>query len=125
MADTSIQTIVGAVDFDGLTAATGRVTFDPEDIAPGMRAHILSVSYFGASVSTGATLTLVDERTGAVATSLQRIRTLGGGFRSFYFGCFQVPPRFRFELVTTGKSGDGTLILDWSPTIFVPNPGTI
>lgn len=114
---TEIRTLLGAVDFDGTAIGdAGRVEFPAEDIAPGLRARIHSLSYFGAAVSDGFTLTLA--LPGVVVTVRQRLRNTGLDIVSFYLPCaFVVPPGFVLEVVSTGKTGTGTVVVDWLPDV--------
>ena len=117
---TVIRTLAGAVDYDGTSIGDpGRVEFPAADIAPGLRARLHSVSYFGAAVPDGFTLTLaVPPLTPLLATVRQRLRNTGLDIVSFYLPCgFIVPPEFVLEVVSTGKTGTGTLIVDWLPDV--------
>lgn len=118
---TEIRSLAGAVDYDGTAIGDpGRIEFPAADVAPGLRARIHSLSYFGANVSGGFTLTLaVPPITPLLATVRQRLRNTDVDITSFYLPCgFIVPPGgFVLEVVSTGKSGAGTIIVDWLPDV--------
>ncbi len=118
---TEIRTLAGAVDYNGtLTGDPGRIEFPAADIAPGLRARIYSISYFGANVTKGFTLTLaVPPLTPPLTTVRQRLRDTQADITTFYYPCgFIVPPGgFFLEVVSSGKSGAGTIIVDWLPDV--------
>ncbi len=118
---TVVQTVAGAAEFTG-TAGAGFEDFDPASQYPEtFRAVIKSVSFF----TTVAVTTLVIQiriAGGAPATALQQLVS-ESSITDKFFSCGQdglvVPrnagagPSFEIFCVTTGKTVEGTFIVDF------------
>jgi hypothetical protein len=120
-----LVTLIGNVDFDGLTDTTGLIVFPPQDRHPSpSRAIVHSLSLLGVS---GSTIKQADVWIGRpppnipVTTPLQHPRrweapSLSTIPQDIYWGCgLVIPPNYAMSFTTGSKTGTGTLIVDWSP----------
>lgn len=115
---TTIQTVAGAAQFDGLTSATGRLTWDPSSDIQKYRPLLLSVSFFTTVVVTSMQLSLVEGVTATAVAVLARDTT--GTRDSMDYPCRRVvmitatgAAYWRLEFVTVGKTVTGTVQFDW------------
>ena len=118
-----IATVAGAVEFTGAAAADGLCEFT--DWTPGgnvnrdIRAVIHSISYDGGGP---LTLLVILRLVGGAATERQVLIDAGGINSRVLAGCNIIVPKepipsgVTWDLVctTVGKSGTGSLIVDWS-----------
>lgn len=115
---TTIQTVAGAAQFDGLTATTGRHTWSASSDIQKYRPLLLSVSFFTTVVVTTMQLSLVEGLTATAISVLARDTT--GTRDSMDYPCRRPVMivgtgafYWRLEFVTTGKTVTGTLQIDW------------
>lgn len=124
-----IVALSGAIQFDGLTVATGLIVFPPLDRQPGSRAIVHSLSLLGVPGSTikGADVWISRPPPNIPVTNpLQHPRSweapLGMTIdQDLYWACgLVIPPDYAMSFTTTAKNNTGTLVVDWSPA----NPGS-
>lgn len=123
---TQVTTLAGAVQFDGLTAATGRTVFTRwANVPRTTRVHIHQVAYHGAAgdAITRLDIWLVDPAGPATARMLIGRATaadlVGPTLETDYTICGREVPRgasgnWQLEVITVGKSQDASVTVDFS-----------
>ena len=120
---TEIQTVAGAAEFTG-AAGAGFEDFAPASTYPeGYRAVIKSVSFFTTVAVT--TLQIILRRVSGTPATARQILVSESSITDKLFSCGQdgiVVPRdgagsFEIQCITTGKTADGSFIVDGRVTI--------